>query len=429
MNKKGFTLVELLAVITILAVTSMIVFPTIGSVISDAKESSYEEQILEIEKASEKWATDYVNLMDSYHLNIIYIELKSIQNSGYLEVDEIKNPLTNEKMEGCIQIKYDNDNKKYNYVYTELTCDSYATTSDSKNEYGYIIYNYDKTSKEFEISSSSKKYEPAGLSIYNYYVNNNLLKADGEVIDCTPSEENNYCEYSGSLFETEEEYVFRGSNPNNFVTLEGLDSNGNKKNTSWRILSIDKKDFSLKLISTSQVVNQWDTNAGIDFKSASSNVNILAEQEYGSSKIITSDYFIGNIVEINPSQTVSVIALKSSLKNIVGSFKTGLISVLDYVNASATISCQQNYLSDACKDNNYLFQSMFSKTSNSTWTLNSYQEGDIKEIWYINDSGILGHTTSENTKNIYPVIKLDSSVYITNANVAVGSSTSPYIIK
>ena len=185
----------------------------------------------------------------------------------------------------------------------------------------------------------------------------------------------------------------------------------------------------MRLTQIDQVVNQWDTNAGIDFKSASSNINILAEQEYGSSKIITSDYFIGNIVEINPSQTVSVIALKSSLKNIVGSFKTGLISVLDYVNASATISCQQNYLSDACKDNNYLYQSMFSKTSNSTWTLNSYQEGDIKEIWYINDSGILGHTTSENTKNIYPVIKLDSSVYITNSNVAVGSSTSPYIIK
>ena len=78
MNKKGFTLVELLAVITILAVTSMIVFPTIGEVINDAKESAYEEQILEIEKASEKWATDYVNLMDSYHLNIIYIDLKSI---------------------------------------------------------------------------------------------------------------------------------------------------------------------------------------------------------------------------------------------------------------------------------------------------------------------------------------------------------------
>lgn len=429
MKKNGFTLVELLAVIVIISITSMIVFPTIGNVISDAKQSTYEDQILDIEAAVQKWATDYVDLIDEYHLNIIYIDLKSIQYSGYLETEEIKNPLTQENMNGCIQIKYDSDMNKYNYVYAELTCESYASNSDTNSESGYIIYNYDKTTKEFVMNENSVKYEPAGLAIYNYYVSNNILKADGEQIDCEPSTDNNYCEHSGALFETEDEYVFRGSNPDNYLTLQGFDSNGNAKNTSWRILSISKSDYSLKLISTSQFVNQWDTNSGIDFKSASSNIDILAEQSYGSNKIVTSDYYIGNIAEIDASQIFSVLALKSNIKNTTGSFKIGLISVLDYVNASATTSCQANYLSSDCKNNNYLYQNMFSKTSNSTWTLNAYQEGDIKEIWYITDSGDLGHTSSENTKNIYPVITLSSNVYITNSNVAVGSTTSPYIVK
>jgi len=401
--KKGFTLVELLAVIVIISITSLIIFPTIGSVITASREDLYNSQILDIEEAAKKWATDNLDLLDQYHVNDIYIDLNSIKKSGYLEKDAIKNPITKEEMVGCIQIKYDLSTKQYNHVYQEKTCTDY--TKETEGERGYIIYNYNNQTRTYEQSEKSNIFDPAGLAIYKYYANNNLIKVDGETVD--------------GLYELDNEYVFRGLNPNNYVTLQGKDIAGNSKTTKWRILSIDKKDYSLKLISATAVgTNLWDSNKGVNFKNATSNVKILAETDYAFEKIITSDFK----TDIITGDNYSVRALTSTLKDNT-SLKNGLISIIDYVNASATYDCPSNYLSNSCKDNNYLY-SMFG-TSNSTWTLNT----NGSQVWYIDNDGLLKLENSDRTKQLYAVVKLDSSSYITNLDNAVGSQTSPYLLK
>ena len=43
--KKGFTLIEMLAVIVILAIISLIIFPEVNKVIKSSKEKSYKTQI------------------------------------------------------------------------------------------------------------------------------------------------------------------------------------------------------------------------------------------------------------------------------------------------------------------------------------------------------------------------------------------------
>jgi len=45
MNKKGFTLVELLAVIAILAILVIIAIPNVMKMFNDAKKSSFETEI------------------------------------------------------------------------------------------------------------------------------------------------------------------------------------------------------------------------------------------------------------------------------------------------------------------------------------------------------------------------------------------------
>ena len=45
-KKKGFTLVELLAVIIIISITSMIIFPNITRVINDSKIDLYDAKII-----------------------------------------------------------------------------------------------------------------------------------------------------------------------------------------------------------------------------------------------------------------------------------------------------------------------------------------------------------------------------------------------
>lgn len=401
--KKGFTLMELLCVIVIIAVVSVIIFPNISNVISSSKKELHEEQIMDVQKAAEKWATDNIDKLDKYHLNVTYINLLSLQQMGYLEKDKIIDPLTKEEMAGCIEIKYETKNQKYNYIYQEKECSAYAE-SEYNEKLGYVIYSYDTKSKIIIKNENSKEYEPIGLSIYNYYVQNNLLKVDGETTD--------------GLYELENEYVFRGINPNNYVTLQGIDTEGNPINTTFRILSIDKKDYSLKLIDSKAISNYWDQNGSIDFKSATSNTEILLTKNYGSDKVVNYDFKTG-IVDGNE---YSVRALSSLLDADKTNLKVGLPSIVDYNNASASTSCSSNYLASSCKENNYLTSLL---NGSSMWTINN----NGSQIWYIDANGDLKLDNSNIIKQLYPVIKLSANVYITNPSVAVGSSSSPYIIK
>jgi hypothetical protein len=166
--------------------------------------------------------------------------------------------------------------------------------------------------------------------------------------------------------------------------------------------------------------NAWDSKGGVDFKKASSNVNILSNSlANDEAKVVENDFEVATI----PNSEMSIDALKSVLTGSTISQKVGMINVLDYVNASATLTCPSNYLSDDCKNNNYLYN-MFG-TTNSTWTIN----GDGTSIWYINNSGILSLAPSSDNKQIYPVIKLSSNVYITNTANGTGNSSNPFILK
>ena len=413
MKNKGFTLIELLSVIIIISVTSLIIFPNIAKVINDSKEKLYIAQILDIEKASEKWATDNLDKLDNNHVNDIYISLESLRYSGYLEPNQIKSPKDRSVMDGCIQIRYNVDNKKYNYVYQEKTCDRYAQDTNGDGDFGYIIYSYDRSSKLFVKDTASNEVLSTGVAIYEKEKSN--LKVVGQT--------------DSGLYDLGDEYVFRGTDVNNYVTLTGFDDEGNSRNSSWRILSIDKKSNVVRLISTTQIAtNAWDSNNKLSFRESSLNNLLLSKIDessvaFNSKKIINYDYKIGKV----ESNEISVDALKSLLSSTsevdnTSSQKVGTISVFDYVNASAS-DCDSNFLSDICATNNYL-KDMF--TSNgTTWTINTSSD----QVWSINDTGLLSLTAPSNNKKIYAVVALDSNSYISNIDTATGTSANPYIIK
>jgi type IV pilus assembly protein PilA len=59
MNKKGFTLVELLAVIAILAILVIIALPNVMSLFNEAKKNSFSNEVKEIYKtAQQEWMND-----------------------------------------------------------------------------------------------------------------------------------------------------------------------------------------------------------------------------------------------------------------------------------------------------------------------------------------------------------------------------------
>ena len=118
--KKGFTLVELLAVIVIISLLSVLAYDSIlkkGNELKDLSNARYQELL----KTSTKM---YVNAKSDVQMKLkagqtIKISYKELQEAGYLSED-LKN-LNNSNVDvnsSCIQVEY-ND---YSYIYTLVNC-------------------------------------------------------------------------------------------------------------------------------------------------------------------------------------------------------------------------------------------------------------------------------------------------------------------
>ena len=119
MNKKAFTLIELLAVIVILGILATIAVPTIVGVINNSKESTLDEQKNVIENAASNWGTDNFRKLPS---TSCYLSIDFLRKEGYLESDkDVIDPTTDEEMKGCVKVEYESENNQYKYTYTD-TC-------------------------------------------------------------------------------------------------------------------------------------------------------------------------------------------------------------------------------------------------------------------------------------------------------------------
>lgn len=115
MNNKGFTLVELLGTVVILAVLVGISSYSIIKVLNNTKEKNYELLVEEIKKASEIYYQEcYYGNSCSYTEEI---KLKDLVNNGYLSSNDKDNilidPITKENISECsIIVKYNEDKGK-----------------------------------------------------------------------------------------------------------------------------------------------------------------------------------------------------------------------------------------------------------------------------------------------------------------------------
>ena len=102
MKNKGFTLIEILGVITLLALLSTIIILSVNKSLKDSKETLYKTQIEEIKSATAIWRTDNIELIPD--TGYYQITLKTLQDSGYIKKDII-NPKTDEIINGSTTIQ------------------------------------------------------------------------------------------------------------------------------------------------------------------------------------------------------------------------------------------------------------------------------------------------------------------------------------
>lgn len=103
MNKKGFTLVELLAVVVILSLLALLTSTAVTKLVSDAKEDLSKTQINLIKSAAELWGADNLDkLPDSGKCN--YITLSLLKNNGLID-EEILDLKTSKSISDKLKIK------------------------------------------------------------------------------------------------------------------------------------------------------------------------------------------------------------------------------------------------------------------------------------------------------------------------------------
>ena len=115
-NKKGFTIVELVIVIAVIAILSAVLIPTFGSLISDANETARDQEAKNTltELMIEADATTLGNGLNGYIVVDGYYYL--VTNNNIVDLDE---PQSNEKPDGTV---------------TVIDCNTCATLTDCTHD-------------------------------------------------------------------------------------------------------------------------------------------------------------------------------------------------------------------------------------------------------------------------------------------------------
>lgn len=116
MNKKGFTLAELLGVIVVLGILLLLVVPNVINNIRNSKQSLYDAQINHIKLALQNWKEENPTLLPNDG-EIIYLTIGQLKRLNYLEND-VKDPKTEKMWPNDMLLTIQNDD---GYKYNVLT--------------------------------------------------------------------------------------------------------------------------------------------------------------------------------------------------------------------------------------------------------------------------------------------------------------------
>lgn len=119
-DSKGFTLAELLGVLTLLAIIALITVPLVNKYIANSRQKAYDAEMSTLKKAAQQWFVKNSASVQWDEYGYYALDLDTLKQSEFLSDEAIYNPLNpDEQITGCIMI---NNNKgKYSYKYNS-TC-------------------------------------------------------------------------------------------------------------------------------------------------------------------------------------------------------------------------------------------------------------------------------------------------------------------
>jgi len=373
--KKGFTLIELLATIVIIGVVALIAVPSVINNIAASREKLYTTQVQNIELATKKWATASIEELDSTYLNSSFVSVEMLQDLGYLSKEKMKNPMTSEIMEGCVEVAYHSESKIYTYTYDDENVK--CLTRDKK---GYYYQKNENNVWEKDTTNET-------VSIFSY-----LVGTDNSNIVTTGS----------GLYDMEDRYVFRGNITNNYVKID---------NSYFRILSLDKTTKTIKIVSaTSNGSAVWGATSNSSFNSSTLYTTLLDNELYRS---IINTNVKWNIGKIENTNNLNLNAIRTYETKTKIESNIGLISMSEYMEASINGDCSSGILT-SCALDTYLDMA-------DAWTLTTTDS----YVAYIDTSKGLSYETDlvNSHHNIYRTL----NVVATEKNGS-GTYADPFVI-
>jgi prepilin-type N-terminal cleavage/methylation domain-containing protein len=166
MNKKAFTLLELLATLVVIALIAVITIPVITNLISGTKDSMYVRSEETLEKAAQNYLALNPELYPVLIGDITTIELEDLL--AVKAVNKILDPSTKEECEGYVTIKKVSASKSEYKPY--IRCgENYATTGYGESEVLPVITILGSNPLSHPVLTA---YTDAGATALDQYSNN-----------------------------------------------------------------------------------------------------------------------------------------------------------------------------------------------------------------------------------------------------------------
>ena len=127
MNRKGFTLLELLVVITILSIIIIFLIPNTFAMLEKGNKENCQSLIDSIESSAKMYVMNNKYKLGFECNSPKNIKFKTLVNSGDLalgESNQLINPLTNEEisLENTVEVIFDCDTKEFSYQVNGINC-------------------------------------------------------------------------------------------------------------------------------------------------------------------------------------------------------------------------------------------------------------------------------------------------------------------
>ena len=118
MEKKGFTLIEIMAVMVVLGLLIAIIVPVVNNLLKDSEDTLHDEQIDLVVKASQKYMVEHSELLpEGSDYTAVYTD--DLINSGVIDNDKVIDPKTKEELDGCVVVNYNENFNQYEYNYKD----------------------------------------------------------------------------------------------------------------------------------------------------------------------------------------------------------------------------------------------------------------------------------------------------------------------